>query len=210
MLLPEAPLRVGSRRPAWSVRPTGDRGVLSRDAGAASRHVSCALTLTDPPTFSDDDRSSFGTPVRVRPHPWPSASAVKDAAFAGTAAVTGIPWSKPAVAAGDFFVLAGETFAAMFRRPFAWRELIEQIWFVARVSIVPTVVLSIPYTVLIVFTLNIVLIEVGAGDLSGAGAAWHRSPRWARWSPPSSSPGRAPPRCAPIWAPGRSAKKSTR
>ena len=38
-------------------------------------------------------------------------------------------------------------------------------------SIVPTIVLSIPYTVLIVFTLNIVLIEVGAGDLSGAGAA---------------------------------------
>jgi hypothetical protein len=32
-------------------------------------------------------------------------------------------------------------------------------------------VLSIPYTVLIVFTLNIVLLEVGAGDLSGAGAA---------------------------------------
>ena len=48
---------------------------------------------------------------------------------------------------------------------------IDQIWFVARVSIVPTLVLSIPYTVLIVFTLNIVLIEVGAGDLSGAGAA---------------------------------------
>ena len=65
----------------------------------------------------------------------------------------------------------GETFTAMFRRPFAWRELIDQIWFVARVSIVPTLMLSIPYTVLIVFTLNIVLLEVGAGDLSGAGAA---------------------------------------
>ena len=85
--------------------------------------------------------------------------------------MTGVAWSKPAVAVGDFVVLAGETFAAMFRPPFAWRELIEQIWFVARVSIVPTLVLSIPYTVLIVFTLNIVLIEVGAGDLSGAGAA---------------------------------------
>jgi phospholipid/cholesterol/gamma-HCH transport system permease protein len=80
-------------------------------------------------------------------------------------------WSKPAFAIGDFVVLAGETFAAMVRPPFAWRELIEQVWFVARVSIVPTLVLSIPYTVLIVFTLNIVLIEVGAGDLSGAGAA---------------------------------------
>jgi phospholipid/cholesterol/gamma-HCH transport system permease protein len=91
--------------------------------------------------------------------------------MAGTTAVTGIAWSKPAVAAGDFFVLVGETFGAMFRRPFAARELLEQIWFVARVSIVPTVVLSIPYTVLIVFTLNIVLIEVGAGDLSGSGAA---------------------------------------
>lgn len=67
--------------------------------------------------------------------------------------------------------MAGETFAAIFRGPFAWRELLDQIWFVARVSIVPTVMLSMPYTVLIVFTLNVVLLEVGAGDLSGAGAA---------------------------------------
>ena len=86
-------------------------------------------------------------------------------------AVKGSTLTKPAFAMGDFVVLAGETFAAMFRPPFAWRELLDQIWFVARVSIVPTIMLSIPYTVLIVFTLNIVLIEVGAGDLSGAGAA---------------------------------------
>lgn len=85
--------------------------------------------------------------------------------------MTGAAWSKPAFAIGDFVVLVGESFAAAFRRPFAWREMLEQIAFVARVSIVPTVVLSIPYTVLIVFTLNVVLLEVGAGDLSGAGAA---------------------------------------
>jgi len=89
----------------------------------------------------------------------------------GVSSLSRIAWTKPAVSFGDFVVLAGETFAAAFRRPFARRELIDQIWFVARVSIVPTLVLSIPYTVLIVFTLNIVLIEVGAGDLSGAGAA---------------------------------------
>jgi phospholipid/cholesterol/gamma-HCH transport system permease protein len=80
-------------------------------------------------------------------------------------------WSKPAFAVGDFVVLAAETFKVMFTRSLAWRELLDQIWFVARVSIVPTLVLSIPYTVLIVFTLNIVLLDVGAGDLSGAGAA---------------------------------------
>src|SRR4029077_14716356 len=85
--------------------------------------------------------------------------------------VTGRAWSKPAFAIGDFVVPVGETFAAMWHPPFAWRELLEQIWFVARVSIVPTLVLSIPYTVLLVFTLNIALLEVGAGDLSGAGAA---------------------------------------
>ena len=65
--------------------------------------------------------------------------------------MTGTAWSKRAFAIGDFVVLVGETFGAMFRRPFAWRELLDQIWFVARVSIVPTLVLSIPYTVLIVF-----------------------------------------------------------
>jgi phospholipid/cholesterol/gamma-HCH transport system permease protein len=65
---------------------------------------------------------------------------------------------------GEIVVQSGETFAAMFRRPFAVRELLDQIWFVAKVSIVPTLVLSIPYTVLIVFRLNTVLIEVGAGD----------------------------------------------
>ena len=59
---------------------------------------------------------------------------------------TATAWSKPVLAVGDFVVLVGETFAAMFRRPFAWRELLDQIWFVARVSIVPTLVLSIPYT----------------------------------------------------------------
>jgi len=103
--------------------------------------------------------------------------------------VNGTAWQKPALAMGDFFVLAGETFAAMFRRPFAWRELLDQIWFVARVSIVPTIVLSIPYTVLIVFTLNIVLLEVGAGDLSGGcssgvghagGSRGHRDRRLGR------------------------------
>ncbi len=70
----------------------------------------------------------------------------------GGSALSRVDWSKPARAVGDFVVMAGETFSAAFRRPFALRELIDQIWFIARVSIVPTLVLSVPYTVLIVFT----------------------------------------------------------
>jgi phospholipid/cholesterol/gamma-HCH transport system permease protein len=79
--------------------------------------------------------------------------------------------AKPMNALGQFFVLSIESLVAVVRGPWAWRELLEQIWFVARVSIFPTIMLSIPYTVLIVFVLNILLVEIGAGDLSGAGAA---------------------------------------
>src|SRR5260370_7100399 len=60
----------------------------------------------------------------------------------------------------------------MPRRPFAWRELLLQSWFVARVSLVPTLMLAIPFTVLTIFTFNILLVEFGAADYSGTGAAY--------------------------------------
>jgi phospholipid/cholesterol/gamma-HCH transport system permease protein len=65
-------------------------------------------------------------------------------------------------------VLAGQ---ALFRRPFQWRELIVQGWFILRVALAPTMAVSVPLTVLIVFTLNMLLTEFGAADISGAGAA---------------------------------------
>jgi phospholipid/cholesterol/gamma-HCH transport system permease protein len=60
----------------------------------------------------------------------------------------------------------------LFRRPFPWREFLLQTWFVARVSILPTLMLSVPYTVLLVFTFNVLLVEFGAADYSGSGAAF--------------------------------------
>ena len=42
----------------------------------------------------------------------------------------------------------------------------------ARVSLAPTLLVAIPFTVLVCFTLNILLRELGAADLSGAGAAF--------------------------------------
>jgi phospholipid/cholesterol/gamma-HCH transport system permease protein len=78
---------------------------------------------------------------------------------------------RPVKALGEFFAMTMDTFVLMFSRPFAWRELLLQTWFVARVSIVPTMLLTIPFTVLVVFTLNILLLEFGAADFSGTGAA---------------------------------------
>lgn len=79
--------------------------------------------------------------------------------------------SKPLVGVGGFFAMTADTVVLMFRPPFAWRELIKQAWFVARVSLLPTLLLSIPFTVMTVFIINILLAEIGAQDASGSGAA---------------------------------------
>jgi phospholipid/cholesterol/gamma-HCH transport system permease protein len=76
----------------------------------------------------------------------------------------------PLVMVGGFFRMCVLTAKALFVWPFQWREFVEQCWFIMRVSLLPTIMVSIPNTVLLIFTFNILLIQFGAGDLSGAGA----------------------------------------
>ncbi|MGV0795242.1 ABC transporter permease [Mycolicibacterium sp. XJ1819] len=64
-----------------------------------------------------------------------------------------------------------DTFVQLFTSRFAFREFIEQAWFVARVSAVPAILLTIPYNVFIQFVFSVVLSEIGAADFTGAGAA---------------------------------------
>src|SRR3954462_8392127 len=80
--------------------------------------------------------------------------------------------SKPMEAVGGLFAMAKDAVRNIFRRPFQWREFLEQSWFVVKVSLAPTLLVAIPFTVLVSFTLNILLRELGAADLSGAGAAF--------------------------------------
>ena len=39
---------------------------------------------------------------------------------------------------GNFAAMSLDTVRAAFRRPFQWREFIQQCWFAASVSIIPT------------------------------------------------------------------------
>ncbi|WP_420715806.1 MlaE family ABC transporter permease [Mycobacterium sp. 663a-19] len=80
--------------------------------------------------------------------------------------------SGPFQAVGGFFAMSADAVKFVFRRPFQWREFVEQCWFVARVALVTTLMVAIPFTVLISFTLNILFRELGAADLSGAAAAF--------------------------------------
>ena len=61
--------------------------------------------------------------------------------------------ARPLGAVGGFYAMALDTLVAIPRRPFPIREFLLQAWFVARVSILPTLMLSVPYTVLLVFNL---------------------------------------------------------
>ena len=80
--------------------------------------------------------------------------------------------TRPALtAAGGFVRMCVLTGRALFRPPFQWREFILQSWFLFRVSFLPTLAVSAPLTVLLIFLLNILLAEFGAADVSGAGAA---------------------------------------
>jgi phospholipid/cholesterol/gamma-HCH transport system permease protein len=77
----------------------------------------------------------------------------------------------PLATVGGFARMCKLAGKALFRRPFHWREFIFQTWFITRVALLPTIAVSIPLTVLIVFTLNTLLTAFGAADISGAGAA---------------------------------------
>ena len=74
-------------------------------------------------------------------------------------------------AVGGFARMCVLTGKALFRWPFHWREFIQQGSFLLSVAFMPTIAVSIPLTVLLIFTLNILLAEFGAADISGAGAA---------------------------------------
>jgi phospholipid/cholesterol/gamma-HCH transport system permease protein len=80
--------------------------------------------------------------------------------------------ATPVRALGGFVAMSLDTLVLIFKPPFAWREFLLQSWFVARVSILPTLMLAIPFTVLLIFTFNILLVEFGAADFSGTGAAY--------------------------------------
>lgn len=79
---------------------------------------------------------------------------------------------KPLNGIGGFFAMALDMFTTLVSRPFAWREFVHQAWFVARVSLLPTLLLSLPYSVLVLYTFNILLAEFGAADFSGTTAAY--------------------------------------
>lgn len=75
---------------------------------------------------------------------------------------------KPIRGIGEFYAMALDTLVLMVKPPFQWRELVLQFWFITRVSLVPAVLMAVPFTVLAAFTFNVLLTDFGAVDYAGA------------------------------------------
>ncbi|GLZ05748.1 ABC transporter permease [Actinomadura sp. NBRC 104412] len=68
---------------------------------------------------------------------------------------------------GRLFALGATVLRQMFRRPFQVRELIEQFWFIASVTILPTALVSIPFGAVIALQVGSLARQLGAQSFTG-------------------------------------------
>ena len=69
---------------------------------------------------------------------------------------------------GKIFALGLDVVRNIFRRPFQWRELIEQLWFIASVSILPAALVSLAFGAVISLQLGSLIKQIGAQSFTGA------------------------------------------
>jgi phospholipid/cholesterol/gamma-HCH transport system permease protein len=68
---------------------------------------------------------------------------------------------------GSFVAMSLDTGRAVFRRPFQFREFLQQCWFVASVSILPTCLVAIPFGAIIALQTGALIRQLGAVSLNG-------------------------------------------
>ncbi|TNY35235.1 MlaE family ABC transporter permease [Thermomonospora catenispora] len=85
-----------------------------------------------------------------------------------TAPAPAVPGTGALRETGKLFALAGAVLSGMFKRPFQVRELIEQFWFIASVTILPTALVSIPFGAVIALQVGSLTQQLGAQSFTGA------------------------------------------
>jgi phospholipid/cholesterol/gamma-HCH transport system permease protein len=75
---------------------------------------------------------------------------------------------KPMKPVGEMFALFLDTIRFSFQRPFQTKEFIDQAWFVASVTIVPTMLVAIPFGAVIALQIGQLTAQLGAQSFTGA------------------------------------------
>jgi phospholipid/cholesterol/gamma-HCH transport system permease protein len=70
--------------------------------------------------------------------------------------------------AGSLFALFLDVIRLIFKRPFQGREFIQQSWFIASVTIFPTMMVSIPFGAVIALELGTLARQIGAQSFTGS------------------------------------------
>ncbi|MEV0296781.1 ABC transporter permease [Nocardia sp. NPDC050710] len=70
--------------------------------------------------------------------------------------------------AGNIFALFIDVVRKSFKRPFQWREFIEQSWFIASVSILPSALVAIPFGAVVALQTGSLIKQLGAESFTGA------------------------------------------
>src|SRR6201999_3129112 len=78
--------------------------------------------------------------------------------------------ARPMKPVGEMFALFLDVIRAPPKRPFQWREFVDQAWFVASVTILPTMLVSIPFGAVIALQLGNLAAQIGAQSYTGAAA----------------------------------------
>src|SRR5487761_2203974 len=78
--------------------------------------------------------------------------------------------ARPMKPVGEMFALFLDTLRALPKRPFQLQEFIDQAWFVASVTILPTMLVSIPFGAVIALQLGNLAAQIGAQSYTGAAA----------------------------------------
>lgn len=74
----------------------------------------------------------------------------------------------PFGAAGNLFAFALDVGRGLFRRPFQLREFIQQAWFIASVTIIPTALVAIPFGAVIALQVGGLIKQFGAQSFTGS------------------------------------------
>ncbi|UDY23968.1 MlaE family ABC transporter permease [Nocardioides sp. Kera G14] len=75
---------------------------------------------------------------------------------------------RPVGTAGRFFAFGLDVARNLFRRPFQLREFIQQAWFIASVTIVPTALVAIPFGAVIALQVGGLIKQFGAQSFVGS------------------------------------------
>jgi phospholipid/cholesterol/gamma-HCH transport system permease protein len=76
--------------------------------------------------------------------------------------------TAPLKISGSFFAFSLDVIRALPKRPVQWREFIQQAWFIASVTILPTALVSIPFGAVISLQLGNLSRQIGAQSYAGS------------------------------------------